>query len=391
VLKWTFLKPYKPFYLIILPFLAFAGFCLRPDPADSAQAIKIASIYALSGPAAEANATSVRGVRLAVGEVNTKGGVLGRRLELLEFDNQSSPIGSKVAAEQAVANGATAIIGAAFSSHSMAIAKVAQANRIPMISNVSTSPQLTRTGDYIFRVCFNDLQQGRVMAEFARRELNAEGVAILFDVDSDYSLGLSATFEKAFIQNGGAILVKLPYTVRQPNFRDAVAKAIAADPDVLFIPGHDESARIISEAVRSGLKADVIALGGDGWDEESFFKQGGYQIRLGYYTTHWSQTMANEPSRDFMARYRQKEFTVAPTVLAYDAVLLLADAIQRAGSADSAAIRDALAATNGFKGVTGTITFNNYGEPVKRVVMMRILNGRPAYLKQVDAQEDTQQ
>lgn len=386
-----FLTLNRLFYLFILSFSALAGFCLKPQPADSAQTIKIASIYALSGPAAEANATSVRGVRLAVGDVNTKGGVLGRPLDLMEFDNLSSPIGSKVAAEKAAAIGVTAIIGAAFSSHSMAIAKIAQANHIPMISNVSTSPQLTRTGDYIFRVCFNDRQQGRVMAEFARRELSARGVAILFDVASDYSLGLSAIFEKAFTQNGGTILAKLPYTVHQPNFREAVAKAIAVDPDVLFIPGHDESARIISEATRRGLKTDVIPLGGDGWDEESFFNQGGHQIRLGYYTTHWSQTLQNEPARHFLAHYRQTEPIVAPTVLAYDAVMLLADAIQRAGSADSAAIRDALASTDEFEGVTGTISFDKYGDPVKHVVMMQIRNGRPVYLKQVDAQGGTQQ
>jgi branched-chain amino acid transport system substrate-binding protein len=388
---WINLNPQRLFSCLVLAVSACSGFWLQPHPAESSQAIKIAAIYALSGPAAEANATSIRGVRLAVGEINASGGVLGRPLELLEFDNLSSPIGSKVAAEQAVSKGVAGILGAAFSSHSMAVARVAQANHIPMISNVSTSTPLTRIGDYIFRVCFDDRQQGRTMAEFARRELNARSVVILIDVASDYSLGLAATFETVFAKNGGTILAKLPYTLRQPNFREVTARAVAMDPDVLFIPGHDESARIIGEAVRNGLKANVIPLGGDGWDEENFFNQGGHQIKLAYYTTHWSQTMENEPTRHFMARYGQSGLIVAPTVLAYDAVMLLADAIKRAGSAQSTAIRDALAATDGFKGVTGTISFDNFGDPVKRVVMMKIENGRPVYLKQVDAQGDEQQ
>jgi branched-chain amino acid transport system substrate-binding protein len=376
---------------LVFAVAASTGFLLQPPSSESAQAIKVASIYAHSGPAAEANATSIRGVRMAVEEINASGGVLGRQLKLIEIDNLSSPIGSKVAADQAVAKNAAAIVGAAFSSHSIAIAKVAQANRIPMISNVSTSPQLTGIGDYIFRVCFDDRLQGRVMAEFACRDLNARRVAILFDAASDYSLGLSAIFEKSFSQSGGTVLAKLPYIGSQPNFRAVVSRAMALDPDVLFIPGHDESARIITEAVRSGKKAEVIPLGGDGWDEENFFNQGGYQIKLGYYTTHWTQTIENKQSRHFMARYRKSGLIVAPTVLAYDAVMLLADAIRRANSADSTAIRNALASTDGFKGVTGIISFDKNGDPVKSVVMMKIENGRPVFLRQIDAQGDYQQ
>lgn len=368
-------------------FLMFAVglvICLTPQSAESARPIKIAAIYALSGSAAEANATSMRGIRLALEEINAGGGILGRRLELLPFDNQSSPLGSKVAAEEAVAKHVTAIIGAAFSTHSIAIARVAQEKHIPMISNASTSTALTGIGDYIFRVCFNDHIQGRIMAEFARRELKAGSAAILIDVTSDYSLGLSARFESAFTRSGGTIAAKIPYTTHQPNFRDIAARAAAVETDVLFVPGHDESARIINEVVRSGFRPNVIFLGGDGWDEENFYNQGGREIQLAYFTTHWSPAIKSKATEHFMARHGRSSSPVASTALAYDAVMLLADALKRAGSTDSAALRDALASTHDFKGVTGTISFNASRDPAKKVVMMKIENGRPVYVKQLD-------
>jgi branched-chain amino acid transport system substrate-binding protein len=177
-----------------------------PCPAlGNQQVIKIAAIYAYSGPLAEANVTSVRGVHMAIKEINATGGLLGRRVELLEIDNLGTPIGSKMAALNAVQNNVAAIIGAAFSTHSIAVARVAQDHGIPMITNISTNPQVTHIGDYIFRVCYNDLFQGDVMGRFAREELKVRTVVTVFDVDSDYSMGLSRAFEKAFFNAGGIL------------------------------------------------------------------------------------------------------------------------------------------------------------------------------------------
>lgn len=361
--------------------LFFSLLLAGPNSAECKQTIKIAAIYALSGPAAEANSSSTRGVRLAVEELNASGGVLGMPFELIEIDNLSTPIGSKVAAVQAVKHKVTAIIGAAFSSHSIAIARVAQQNRIPMITNVSTNPSVTRIGDYIFRVCFNDLLQGEVIGRFAREQLEAESVVAVFNVASDYSLGLMNTFEKAFLKRGGVMLAKIPYRKQQPNFRKIIEQAKSVQPDAIFIPGHDESARIIVEALHKDLKA--IPLGGDGWDEQSFYNLGGNLIKLGYYTTHWNQAIETAQSKKFVARYHHSEMILAPTALAYDAVQLMADAIERAGTTDRSKIRAALALTRGYKGVTGTISFDNYGDPVKSVVIMKIQEGRPVYLRQV--------
>lgn len=365
------------FSMFFFPSLLFAG----PNPAKCKQTIKIAAIYALSGPAAEANRSSTRGVRLAVDEINASGGVLGMPFELIEIDNRSTPIGSKVAAVQAVKHKVTAIIGAAFSSHSIAIARVAQQNRIPMITNVSTNPLVTRIGDCIFRVCFNDLLQGEVIGMFARERLEAERVVAVFNVASDYSLGLTNTFEKAFSKRGGVMLAKIPYKKQQPHFRNIIEQAKSVRPDALFIPGHDESARIVVEALQKELNA--IPLGGDGWDEQSFYNMGGNLIKLGYYTTHWNPAVESAPSKKFVAHYHQSGTILTATALGFDAVHLLADAIERAGTIDRSKIRAALARTRGFEGVTGTISFDNHGDPVKSVVIMKIQDGRPVYLERI--------
>lgn len=366
----------------ILPILIFLGLFLAwPPIAHAAKIIRIASIYSLSGPAAKANSTSVQGVRLAVKEINSAGGILGMPFELIEIDNQSTPIGSKVAADKAAYENVTAIVGAAFSSHSMAVAKVAQAHRIPMITNVSTSPAVTRVGDYIFRACFNDAFQGKVMGRFAREDLKSKGAVAVFNVASDYSQGLTRMFEKAYTQCGGVLQAKIPYKPRQPHFRDIISKAMSLNPDALFIAGHDESARIIGEAIQMGLNA--VPLGGDGWDEKSFYNLGGKNIKTGYYATHWSESTDTAISKEFVARYRHLGMIVAPTALAYDTVMLLANAIERGGTIQRPAIRDALAQTSGFEGVTGTFSFDKHGDPIKNVVIMKIDAGHPVYWKKI--------
>jgi branched-chain amino acid transport system substrate-binding protein len=358
--------------IVLLPFSAFAS--------DS---IKIASIYALSGPAAEANQVSVKGVRLAVHEINAEGGIAGLPIELLELDNQSTPIGSKVAADMANQADVIAIIGASFSSHSMAVAGVAQRHGIPMITNVSTSPAVTLVGDCIFRVCFNDVFQGRVMAKFARDEIRIDKVVTIYDMASDYSMGISETFEQTFTQMNGEVLEKIPYKARQPNFRNIISLIDSANPDGLFVAGHVESGRIIAAAIQNGMSA--IPLGGDGWGTPRFYEIGGNFIKLGYYSTHWHQDIASAPSRRFVARYGKSGRLWASPALAYDAVHLLADAIKRAGSVNRASVQKELARTRKFEGVTGTISFDENGDPIKDVVIMKIENGVPRYLKQVDS------
>ena len=202
---------------------------LLSSMAWSQETVKVGCIFALSGSAQKSNAQSLNGVRLGIQEVNERGGVLGRELELIAIDNQSTPIGSKVAADRAVNEQVVAIIGPAWSSHSLAAAPVAQENSIPMITNIATNEKITRIGDCIFRVCFTDSFQGNVMAQFAWDDLKAETAVVFVDITSDYSMGLSEVFRNNFERLGGRILLELHYKYKQDDFSALVSQSKNAE------------------------------------------------------------------------------------------------------------------------------------------------------------------
>lgn len=362
--------------------LFFLSIFFLVAPVRGEEVIDIAAIYALTGSAAEANAFTLRGVGYAVDEINKKGGILGRKINLSVFDNQSTPIGSTLAAKQAAAVNVAAIVGPDWSSHSIAVAKVAQDIGIPMISSLSTNPEVTKIGDYIFRICFNDDFQGKVIARFARQDLNVTTAVIFVDVTSDYSLKLSEIFRENFEQLGGRVLLELEYKQKQQKFDEAIKKAVKADAGVIFIPGHDESGLIVKEAQDAGTSS--IFIGGDGWSSPVFFRKGGSELKRGYYSTHWSVHLDTDQSRSFAKRYIHSEIAIDNIALGYDAIMLLAEAITRSNSTDRKKIRDAIANTRSFRGVTGTINFNDQGDPIKSAVFMEIRNGKPRYLKTLE-------
>ena len=347
--------------------------------------IKIAAIYALTGKAAtgeaNSNSTSLQGVRYAVDEVNKQGGILGKQIKLLVLDNNSTPIGSAIAAESAAKSGVAAIVGATWSSHSIAIARVAQPKGIPMISNFSTNPEVTKIGKYIFRICFTDDFQGKVMARFAHKNLNAGTAVIFTDLTSNFSLMLAAIFRDNFEKSGGKVVTEVHYKHKQVIFEREILQAQKANADVWFLSGHSESGYIVKQAQDAGIS--LVPLGGDGWSE-SFLAKGGSELKRGYYCTHWSEFTDSEFSRSFVKKYKHLKSFGVGTALGYDAVMVLADAIRRAGSTDRGKIRDALANTRSFKGVTGTITFDAIGNPVKSAVIMEIKNGKRHYLKTLE-------
>ena len=344
--------------------------------------IDIAAIYSITGAAAADNAPSVEGVRYATDDINKQGGILGKRINLMIFDNLSTPIGAFAAAEKAARANVTAIVGPAWSSHAIAAARSAQAGSIPMISDFATNPAVTKIGDYIFRVCFTDVYQGSVLARFARQDLKASSAVIFTDIISDYSIGLSEIFKKNFVQSGGEILLELEYKYKDRRFDQHIKKAKRAGSDIIFLSGHDESGLIAKMLQEADIPS--VFIGGDGWETESFWIKGGRDLKQGYYCSHWSEHSNSDISRLFIKKYQHRDNFGVATALGYDAMMVLADAIRRAESTDRAKIRDALANTRFYKGITGTITFNEYGDPVKSAVIMEIKNGSPRYLKTLD-------
>ncbi len=337
--------------------------------------IKIAAIFAKSGEAAEDNLELFESVRFAVDQFNSSGGLHGRMVRLLEYDNHSTPIQSKLAAKQAVKDGAVAVIGASWSSHSLAIAPYLQKMKIPMISPDSTHPDVTKVGDFIFRACFNDIFQGKALASFASNQLKASSAVIIQNINSDYSLGLSSSFTQFFQEHGGRIAATLNYKSNQTDFTTQLNHVRQLAPDVLFVPGHSESGFVVRQAQNLGIRS--IMLGGDGWPYKQFYANGGQDLHEGYYSAHWYKTLDNPESVAFVNQYNAVYDVTEFTATAYDAAMLLFTAIRKADSSDSLAIRDALAQTRDFPGVTGKITFDKNGDPQKQVVMMKITEGRP--------------
>lgn len=357
--------------------------CLLALPLSRAAAgtapLNIAAIFSLTGQGANANRSSVLGTRLAVEEINQRGGLLGRRLNLIFLDNMSTPIGASLAANQAAAAGVVAIIGAQWSSHSLAIARVAQENRIPMISNFSTHPALTRVGEYIFRVCYNDNFQGKIMAEFARKDLKAASAMVYVDIASDYSLELSRIFKAHFASLGGRIRSEIEYKAKHADYDRLTAAGMAEKADVIFLSGHEESGMIAHKLQTAGCSA--VLLGGDGWGVADFFMQGGKYLEKGYFCDHWSASSDRRESVEFIEKYQNQEDIGTGAALAFDAVMVLARAVEKAQSSQGADISRALQRLTPHSGVTGTIQFDATGDPVKSAVIMEIRDGKPYYLK----------
>ena len=364
---------------VIVLFLCPSVFRVAQAGADPGKPVSIAAIFSLTGLAANANRSSVLGTRLAVDEINQRGGVLGRNLNLIFLDNMSTPIGSSLAANQAAAADVVGIIGAQWSSHSLAIAEVAQQNRIPMVSNFSTYPELTAVGEYIFRVCYNDNLQGKVMAEFARRDLDAATAIVFVDLASDYSLALSKIFRTHFESLGGAVVREIEYKAKNENYNPMIEQAMSIEADVVFLSGHEESGAIAHKLQTAGSRA--VFLGGDGWGDTSFMTLGGKYLKRGYFCTHWSEASESRATRNFIAKYRHRRDFGIGAALAYDAVMVLARAVEKAKSTQGALVAQALSRLDPYEGVTGSIKFDAQGDPVKSAVIMEIRNGKAVYLK----------
>lgn len=361
-------------------------FCLTLSvPCSASEPVKVAAIFAKTGLASHTDAFALRGAALAVEEINESGGLLGHPVQLIEIDNQSTPLGAKQAAKTALDLGVTAVIGCCWSSHSLAMAPLLQEASVPMISPLSTNPEVTRMGDYIFRVCFVDSFQGRVMARFATEDLHARSAVVLINVSSPYSMDLADFFIKSFTAGGGQVLWKGKYREKAVDFSEILDEVRRNAPDAVFLPGYaPDSALIIRQATAMGI--EVPFLGGDGWDPK-MSEIGGPAMNGKFFCSHWSPEVGFPRSLNVTERYLKKygeEMRSAIAALGYDAALVLADAVRRAGSGDRKSIRDALAATSGFSGATGTITLDESGDPLnKEAVILKFENGSTVFWKTI--------
>ncbi len=366
--------------IFVAPFLLLV---FSSIPVEAAGTVKVAAIFSKTGKAALSNAMALNGVRFAIEELNEQGGVLGHQIELIEFDNKSTALGSKLAAKKAVKAGVVTVFGASWSSHSLAMAPVFQAAQIPMISPVSTNPQVTLVGNYIFRICYTDPFQGKLMAGFAIKDLKAMTAGVLINASSKYSEGLADFFIQSYRSQGGKILFVDNYLDKTADFTPILEKIKSLQPEVLFHPGHTKvSAFVLKQARGIGIKTTFI--GGDAWND-NMFKLAGSVIEGSYYSTHWHQDSTGAKNRQFVEKYRRLSRKFDPgSPLGEDCVFLFADAVRRAGSFNPERIRDAISVTRNFQGVTGNISFDKNGDPIKSAVILMFENGSSVYVKTID-------
>ena len=349
----------------------------------ASETIKVAVIFAKTGEAAAPNILYFYSARFAVDEINRKGGLLGKPVELIEIDSQSTALGSKAAAEQAVKEGVTAVVGGSRSSFAMSMAPVLQAAHIPMISPTATIKELTLTGDYIFRVCLVDDFQGEVMATFAIKDLKAKTAVVLTNTGNKYSMGLAKVFMEKYVKAGGKVLMEGEYLENVTDFPALLARVKQLNPQAVFIPGYSKDAGfIINTAKEMGIRTQF--LGGDGWSEEQICQYAGNAVEGSYSCSYWNKHNPDKFYRKSMENFEKDygRITSQAVPLTYDSFMLLADAIRRANSFDPAKIRDALASTKGFKGVSGDITFDGNGNPKnKSAVILKYKKGTTVYVK----------
>lgn len=343
--------------------------------------IKIAAIFAKSGIAKLTHQQQFNSAQLAVEEINRKGGILGRKIELIELDNQSTPIGSKVAAQKAVRQNVIAVIGCSRSSNSLAAAPVLQKAKIIMISSGSTNPKVTLVGNYIFRVCFIDTLQGQIMANFVYNNLKGKTSVVLTNTTHTYSQDLSKYFIQRYNKLGGKILWHQYYIENMSDYSEILTKVKTLSPDTLYIPGYaKDSGQIMRQARHMGIKS--IFLGGDGWGTE-IFDYAHASINNSYMTDHWFHGLKRNISRQFVKKYKRayKMIPDSGAALTYDAVKILAYAIKKAQSLETNFIQNQLSKTKNFEGITGKITFDKNRNPIKPAVITKLKNRKYYFIK----------
>lgn len=350
--------------------------------------IKIGEYASLTGKEASLGQSSHQGTVLAVETINAAGGVLGRPLQLITEDTQSKAGESGTAVRKLISRDkVVAILGEVASSRSLEGAPICQRLKIPMVTPASTNPKVTETGDYIFRVCFIDPFQGPVMAKFALETLKARRLGLMVSASSAYSVGLAKYFKEAIVAGGGTIAAEQRYQEGDKDFKAQLTAIRAAGVDAIFNPGYyNEGALMVKQARDLGIT--VPMFGADSWEAEALIELGGKAVEGVFLCSHYTPTDPAPRVQDFVRAYRRRWGAgYAPdsnASLGYDSVLVLADAIRRAGSTDHQAIRDALAQTRNFAAVTGTITIDKNRDASKSAVIITVKNGQFQYVQTME-------
>ncbi len=360
---------------------------------SDAETIKIGANLELSGNVASYGSSIGDGAMLAIDEINAKGGINGKKLELIKIDNKSDNSEATAAAIRlAEQEKVVAMIGPATSGNTVATVQIANKYKVPVVTASGTAPNVTENDDgtineYAFRTCFIDPFQGTVAANFATGELGAKNVAIYADNASDYAKGLAASFKETIEKNGGKVVAEEAYVAKDVDFKATLTKIKSVNPDFIFIPGYYEEVGLIVKQARE-LGITVPLMGADGWDSPTLVElAGGEALNNTFITNHYSSEDPDSTIQEFVTAFKGK-YNQAPNAfhaLGYDTVYFIKDAIERSGdNITSEGIKKALADTKDLKLITGTFTVDNKHNPVKSATVLEFKNGKQVFNSKVN-------
>lgn len=355
---------------------------------SSSKEIKIGLLNEMTGGNATIGTAAANGAKLAIKEINANGGLLGKQIKAVVADNKSEPSEAANAMTKLLTQDrVVAVTGTFSSSNAIAAASVAEANKSPYLVAGATNPKVTvdektkNVKKYIYRVCFIDPFQGTVAANFAAKDLKVKKAAMLVDNSSDYSKGLAEFFEAALKKEGGEIVANEAYLQKDTDFKATLTKIKSKGAEVLYVPGYyEEVGKIVKQAREMGITVPII--GADGWDSPKLVEIASVSaLNNTYFTNHYSVEDTSPKAQAFVDSYT-KEYGQKPealAVLGYDAVYVLADAIKRANSTDSAKIIEALADTKDFPAISGVTTINKTHDADKNAVVIEMKDGKQVF------------
>ena len=364
--------------MFVVGAMMLIGGCGKSGEVAKPETIKIGGMAPLTGALAIYGVTTTNGAELAVKEINENGGVLGKKIEYVMLDTKGDSTEAVMAYNKLVDEKVAGIIGEITSKPTLAVAEVAVQDNMPLITPTGTQVDITEVGPNIFRVCFTNPYQGKVLAITSKERLGANTVAVMLNNSSDYSDGIAKAFIEESEKLGMKVMGVEGYSDGDKDFRPQLTKLAAMNPDAILIPEYYEQAALIATQAREvGVKS--IFVGSDGWDGiAKTLDQSAYAaIENSHFTNHFSMEDQSEKIQNFLKDYREayKEDPSAFSALGYDAVYMMKSAIEKSGGTDKQKIVDALKGIE-YDGVTGYLTFDDHNNPIKAVTVLKIENGK---------------
>lgn len=368
----------RKIYFIFISFAIILSSCMWPISSKKKDnVIRLGNNAPLSGPVSVYGISTNEGIKLAIKEINDKGGVIGKKIEWIEHDDQGDITQAAYAYNKLLDGKVDAILGGITSKPSLAISEASQEDMIPVITPTGTQSDITESKKNVFRTCYTDPYQGRLLAIFAKDKLKARSFAILSNSSSDYSQGVASSFIKKAEKLGMVKVAEESYSDSDSDFKAQLTNIRARKADVIILPDYYEKVALIIPQARQ-LEIDSCFLGGDGWDgvlntmDPSQYKT----IESCYFTNHFAQDSENSKVQNFVNTYKNKysKPATAFAALGYDTVYLICQAIEEANSTDYQAVCKALENIK-FEGVTGSFTYDKNHNPIKSATIIRIEGG----------------